>query len=283
MSKDIPVTRTRIIPPRRRGDLLTRNRLLEILSDLLEKKLSIIAAPAGYGKTSLLVDFANSIEYPVCWYTIDSIDRDLYRFLTYFIASIQAKFPEFGHHALASLQNASPENLNIEHLTATIVNDAFETISEHFVIVLDDYHLVNGTPAVEQFISRFIQDVDENCHLIVSSRTLLTLPDFPLMVARSQVGGLSFEELAFQAEEIRNLFQQNFHVALSNQVSEEWYHQTEGWITGLLLSTQMLENIIPDKKCPLPCRCLCPSSDLPEAFVVMERFLTIIILCGWCS
>ena len=248
MSKDIPVTQTRIIPPRRRGDLLTRNRLLEILSDLLEKKLSIITAPAGYGKTSLLIDFANSIEYPVCWYTIDSIDRDLYRFLTYFIASIQAKFPEFGHHALASLQNASPENLNIEHLTATIVNDVFETILEHFVIVLDDYHLVNGTPAVEQFISRFIQDVDENCHLIISSRTLLTLPDFPLMVARSQVGGLSFEELAFQAEEIRNLFQQNFHVTLSNHISEEWYHQTEGWITGLLLSTQMLENTIPDKK-----------------------------------
>lgn len=248
MSKDIPVTQTRIIPPRRRGDLLTRNRLLEILSELLEKKLSIIAAPAGYGKTSLLVDFAASTAFPVCWYTIDSMDRDLYRFLTHLIASIQVKFPKFGHHSLASLQNASPENLNIEHLTSTIVNDAYENISEHFAIVLDDYHLVNGTPAVEQFISRFIQDVDENCHLIISSRTLLTLPDFPLMVARSQVGGLSFEELAFQAEEIRNLFQQNFNVSLSNQISEEWYNQTEGWITGLLLSTQMLENKIPDKK-----------------------------------
>ena len=144
MSTDIPVIRTRIIPPRRRGDLLTRNRLIEILSDLLEKKLSIIAAPAGYGKTSLLVDFANSTEYPVCWYTIDVMDRDLYRFLTYFIASIQKQFPEFGHHSLASLQNASPENLNIDHLCTNIVNEAYETITEHFIIVLDDYHLVNG-------------------------------------------------------------------------------------------------------------------------------------------
>ena len=68
------------------------------------------------------------------------------------------------------------------------------------------------------------------------------------MVARSQVGGLSFEELAFQAEEIQNLFQQNYQVSLSSQISEEWFNQTEGWITGLLLSTQMLENKIPDKK-----------------------------------
>ncbi len=248
MSTDIPVIRTRIIPPRRRSDLLTRSRLLEILSELLEKKLSIIAAPAGYGKTSLLIDFVNSTTFPVCWYSIDTMDRDLYRFLTYFISAIQKQFPEFGYHSLASLQNSSPENLNIEHLSTTIVNDAYETISEHFVIVLDDYHLVNGTPGVEQFISRFIQDVDENCHLIISSRTLLTLPDFPLMVARSQVGGLSFEELSFQAEEIQALFQQNYQTSLSSQISEEWYNQTEGWITGLLLSTQMLQNKIPDKK-----------------------------------
>lgn len=247
MTALIPVTRTRIISPRRRGEILTRKRLLDMLSELIEKRLIIIAAPAGYGKTSLLIDFSNHIEFPVCWYSITDLDQDLSRFLTYFISCIQYRFPEFGQASLTALQSASPDKIDLDHLATVIVNDAYENIAEHFIVVLDDYHLVNGCPPIEQFISRFIQNVDENCHLIISSRTLLTLPDFPLMVARSQVSGLSFEELAFQSEEIQSLFQQNFQTTISNKISQDWLNQTEGWITGLLLSTQMLHKHIPDQ------------------------------------
>ncbi len=236
MDSAIPVTQTRIILPRRRGDLFTRQRLLDILYDLLDVKLAIVAAPAGYGKTSLLIDFANHIEYPVCWYAIDSLDRDPLRFLAHFIAAIQIRFPAFGKKSMAALHSATQGELNIDHLATTIINDAFENISEHFVIVLDDYHLVDGSKPVDQFISRFVQDVDENCHVFIASRTLLSLPDFPLMVARAQVGGLSFEELAFQPEEIRGLFAQNYQIELTPEVCRAWIKQTEGWITGVLLS-----------------------------------------------
>ena len=66
------------------------------------------------------------------------------------------------------------------------------------MLILDDYHLVGENKTINNFASRFAQEIDENCHLILSSRTLLTLPDLPLMVARSQVGGLGFEELTFK-------------------------------------------------------------------------------------
>jgi LuxR family maltose regulon positive regulatory protein len=82
--------------------------------------------------------------------------------------------------------------------------------------------------------------VDETCHLILSSRTLLTLPDLPLMVARSQVGGLGFEELAFTANEIQALILQNYHLTMPESVAVELAQETEGWITGLLLSAETM-------------------------------------------
>ena len=236
----IQVTRTKVILPRRRTDLLTRQRLLDFLNEVLDYRLLILSAPAGYGKTSLLVDFAHQVDVPVCWYALDPLDRDLPRFLAHFIAAISQQFPDFGSQSMAILEAANQAELDIDLLMGTIVNDAYEHIREHFLVVLDDYHLVNDVYKIDLFINRFIQDVDENCHLILSSRTLLTLPDMPLLVARSQTTGLSFEELAFKPEEIQNLVLQNYQVTMPESLANELIQETEGWITGLLLSAQSM-------------------------------------------
>jgi LuxR family maltose regulon positive regulatory protein len=236
----IPVTRTKIVLPRRRPDLLTRQNLVNLLLDLLDNKLTILAAPAGSGKTSLLVDTTQHTNMPVCWYSLDPLDREFKRFIAYLIASISQVFPNFGKSSTIALQSMSETNIDMDRLVATIVNDAYESIDQHFAIILDDYHFVDDQDEINLFISRFVQDVDENCHVVISSRTLLSLPNLPLLVARSQVGGLGFDELAFRAEEIRKLLEQNYHVAVPQSVAEELAHETEGWITGLLLSTQTM-------------------------------------------
>ena len=97
------VTRPRIVVPRRRSELLTRPRLLKSLMDHLDNRLVIISAPAGYGKTSLLVDFVHQLEWPACWYAIDELDRDPLRFIAHFISSIQVRFPQFGRTTLGIL------------------------------------------------------------------------------------------------------------------------------------------------------------------------------------
>lgn len=235
-----PVTRTKILVPRRRPDLLSRTRLLVLLDDLLDYKMTLIAAPAGYGKTSLLVDLAHQVDYPVCWYALDPLDADLHRFILHFILSIQYKFPNFGESSLAILQSAQQVGIDLAHLVTTIVNDVYENISEHFAVVLDDYHLVDTNEEINLFVSRFGQEMDENCHLIIASRTLMSLPDLPLLVGRSQAIGLSFEELAFQSHEIKALLEQNYNQLISDDEAKELVNESEGWITGLLLSAETM-------------------------------------------
>lgn len=234
------MTRTKVVLPRRRSDLLTRQRLLNLLYELLDDKLIIVAAPAGYGKTSLLVDFAENANWPVCWYALDSLDQAPERFLTYFIAAIEQRFPGFGSQAQAALNAALQGAFDIERVVTAIINDIYEHIHEHFLIVLDDYHLVSGTKEIDDFINRFVQDVGENCHLVISSRSLLTIPNMPLLVARSQVGGLSFEELAFSPEEVQALIMEKYSLAVPQSAAEDLARETEGWVTGLLLSAQTM-------------------------------------------
>jgi ATP/maltotriose-dependent transcriptional regulator MalT/DNA-binding SARP family transcriptional activator len=234
----IQVTQTKVILPRRRSDLLTRQRLIDLMFDLMDYKLAILVAPAGYGKTSLLVDFAHHSDLSICWYSVDALSHDIARFIAHFIAAISHTYPQFGKYSLAALEENLQGRFNLDNLVATIVNEAYEHIREHFVFIIDDYHLVHDQKEINYFISRFTQEVDENCHMILSSRALLTLPDMPLMVARSMVGGLSLEELAFQADEIQALMMEKYHLVLSRADAEELYLATEGWVTGLLLSSE---------------------------------------------
>ncbi len=235
---NISVNRAKIVVPRRRSNLLNRKRLLDMLTDILDYRLTLVSAPAGYGKTSLLIDFAHQDEYPICWYALEAVDQDLQRFLAHFISAIQQQFPVFGNNSMAVIKSIWKTDLDANHLITTIVNEIYEHISEHFVMILDDYHLVDSSEEINHFMNHFVQGVDENCHLIIASRNKVDLKDLPLMVGRSQIKGLYFEDLAFQAEEIQTLLQMNYHQSPSEEEIEALYLQTEGWITALLLSAE---------------------------------------------
>lgn len=236
----LPVTRTKILVPRRRPELLTRPRLLDLLNDLLDHRLILVTAPAGYGKTSLLVDFANATPLPVCWYAIDSLDADPLRFITSFIYALQVRFPNLGENCLAALQSMGQDQLNVDTLVSLLIEDTCQYIREPVLFILDDFHQVGSSSQILMFINRFVQQMDDNCHLALASRAQVALPDLSLMLARSQVGALSLEEISFQPDEIQRLLWQNYHVTLSGGEAADLAHKTEGWVTGLLLSTEML-------------------------------------------
>lgn len=232
----IPLSRSKVVLPRRREELYSRPRLLNLLNKSLDKKLILISAPAGYGKTSLLIDLAHNCELPIAWLSLDEFDRECQRFIAYFITAITERFPEFGRQSMEALNAlVSPES-GLESLVVTLTNEIFEKIREHFVLVLDDYHLVENVPLIRDFINRVLKLVDENFHLILSSRLLIYLPDLPRLVAMEEVDGLDFSDLAFRPEEIQALLLSSRGVSLPEKDAQDLADQSEGWITGLQLS-----------------------------------------------
>ncbi len=237
---EIPVTQTKIVPPRRRANLITRGRLVEALYDALDYQLFVISAPAGYGKTSLLIDFASQTEMPVCWYSLEALDQDPLQFTAHFIASIALRFPGFGEPSRRMLQGFREGTFDLRRLISVIVNDIYRNIPEPIGLVLDDFHLVESSQPVVNFVNQFIQQAGDHFHLIVATRKLLALPDLSLMVARSQAGGLGYEDLAFRAQEIQALMLKNYGVTISEATADRLFEETEGWITALLLSAETM-------------------------------------------
>jgi ATP/maltotriose-dependent transcriptional regulator MalT len=231
-----PLIETKFQIPYRRSDLLLRTRLVNNIHSYLDRKLIVVTAPAGYGKTALLTDFANDSDLPVCWYTIDQFDRDLQGFLEYLIAAIAQRFPEFGVRSRAILSQTTDPGKNLVQVVATLVQEIHDKIPEYFVIILDDHHTIEDRDQINEFLDLFITYVDENCHLIISSRSLPALPNFSLLVARRQAAGMGLDDLRFTAAEIQALAEQNFGETLSLNQAENLVQQTGGWITGLQLT-----------------------------------------------
>jgi len=232
----ITLSKTKIIVPRRSGNLLTRPRLLDLMADLLEKKLILLSAPAGYGKTSLLIDLADHAELPFCWLALDPLDRDPQRFLAYLIGALAECFPSVGKQPQSLLNQLKSLEQDAETILVSLTNELYEEVDQHFILAIDDYHLVDEIPAISALVNRFIQLADENCHVILSARIPPNLPELTLLVARNQVDGLSHIDLAFDAEEIQALFAQNHRQHITQEAARELVEQTSGWITGLQLS-----------------------------------------------
>ncbi len=226
---------TKIQVPRQRADLIRRPRLVNYIRSHLDRKLLLISAPAGFGKTSLLAEFTQNIDFPVCWLTIDAFDRDLGKFLEYLIASIHHKFPKFGRRSLQMLRQSKNPAGDLYSLTAILIQDLYENIPDYFVLILDDHQTIEDQETINEFLNMFITYVDENCHIIISSRTLPALPDLSLLVARRQAAGLSIDELRFTSAEVSELVKQNYQMDLRLEQAEVLVKRTNGWITGLLL------------------------------------------------
>ena len=232
----IPVSKIKIRIPHRRRELIGRTRLIESIYEQLEKQLLLVVAPAGYGKTSLLVDLAHDSELPVCWLSLDALDQEPQRFLAYLISAIAEKFPDFGRDSINALKSMTSFEQDGERVLVTLTNDIASHIDEHFILILDDYHLVGDVLIVRQLINRFLQLVGENAHLILAARHLPDFPDMPLLTVRNQIGGLSFEDLVFHPEEIQQLFSQNKDISLSSQDAMKIVEETEGWIAAINLT-----------------------------------------------
>ncbi len=241
MGQRSPVVITRVLRPKRRPDLLRRPRLLDFLHEHIDRKLILVSAAAGYGKTSLLVDFAHDSGLPVCWYTMSEADRDMRVFAEYLIASIRQVFPTFGQRTETFLASAGGGNLDPGSLASVLVNDIYSDIPDYFVIVLDDYYR-GEEEGINFLLDTILQNLPDNCHIILSGRTIprFTPKGMALMVARREIDGLGTNDLRFDASEIRLLLAQHYNQHIPLEQAEMLAREAEGWIPGILLTTHSI-------------------------------------------
>src|SRR5215211_8467351 len=231
-----PLVSTKLHPSQARPKLVARPHLVESLTREPGRRLTLLSAPAGFGKTTLLNKWAKSRadgESYVAWLSLDEADNDPVRFLAYLVAALRRTVEEggFGEAVLAALRSPQPPRL--EALTAALVNE-LAALPGELDLVLDDYYLIDSE-AVHGIVSFLLERLPPNTHLVISSRVDPPLPISRLR-ARGQMAELGPAELAFTPEEAAAFLRGVMELDLSAEDIATLEERTEGWIAGLQLA-----------------------------------------------
>jgi len=234
-----PILATKLYIPLPRPNLVPRWRLIEQLNAVLTSKLTLVSAPAGFGKSTLLASWVAQVDTAhVGWLSLDEADNNLSRFLTYFVAALQSIETDMGQQAMVELQ--SPGEINLENMLTCLINEIVAFPAE-IVLVLDDYHVIE-TPQIDQAITFLLDHLPSQIHIVIASRIDPTLP-LSRLRARGQMIELRVEDLRFTADEAAKLLNQTMGLNLTSQDVEALEGRTEGWIAGLHLAALSMQGL----------------------------------------
>lgn len=239
LAEQILITKLQIppLPPH----LVPRPMLSQRLNATIQNTLTLLSAPAGFGKTTLLSEWATCSPWPVAWISLDESDNDPVCFWDYLITALGRIQAGVGEHALALLH--SQQTLPAEAVITVLVN-AVAAVGQDFALILDDYHLITE-PAIHQALLFLLNHLPARMHLLVASRTD---PPFPLprLRANCRLTELRAHDLRFTQQEVAVFFSRFTGLELSEEIVANLATLTEGWIAGLQLaaiSAQSLPDI----------------------------------------
>ena len=223
------------IPPKQQN-WVTRPRLMQTLDLALSRKLTLLSAPAGFGKTTLVSDWVSQCNMPVVWLSLDKEDADPKRFWLYFITALQGGAKAVGETSLSMLQqaNSSPG----EALLTTLVNE-IAAVPEPFILVLDDFHLADAA-AIDEGLTFLLDYLPPQMHLIMTTREDPGLP-LARLRARAQLNEVRATNLRFTLSEAADFLNQFLGINLAEESIKALEDRTEGWIAGLQLAALSLQ------------------------------------------
>ena len=226
-----PVLKTKLYIPGVRAHHVSRARLIDSMQGIRSCTLTLISAPAGFGKTSLLAEWIAGSSLAVSWLSLDNDDNHPGRFLAYLIHSLQSIDESIGAEAWSMLQ--MPEPPPFQTILTTLINDC-SSLDEHFAFILDDYQSIYAQP-IHEMVSFFLDHCPTQLHLVIATRV-----DPPLPVARLRSRGqmleLRMSNLRFSPEEAASFLNQKMGLDLSARDIEALNARTEGWAAGLQMA-----------------------------------------------
>jgi LuxR family maltose regulon positive regulatory protein len=233
---------TKLYIPTLRPNRVPRPRLTGRMEEGVKGPLTLISAPAGFGKSTLLSEWIQASRRRVAWVSLDAGDDEPVRFLCYTVAALQRLHPGLGTAALAAIsalrhaQTPPPEL--VESVLTGLVNE-IDALGEDLVLVLDDYHLLEN-PAVHQAVQFLLDRLPANLHLVLSTRVDPPLP-LPRLRARGQLTELRAQDLRFTSREAADFLNEAMGLALSPADVEALEERTEGWAVGLQMAALSLQ------------------------------------------
>ena len=234
----LPILTTKLFIPPSRPDLVPRTRLIEQLNFGLSRKLTLISAPAGFGKSTLLSSWvAQNETIKVAWVSLDEGDNDLTRFLQYFVSALQTIENKLGENIIGSIQSSGTPNTEL--VLTTLINEIIK-ITDEMILILDDYHMIESKQ-VHQAVTYLLDHLPINFHLIIATRID---PPFPLarLRARAQMIELRTSDLRFTDDEATAFLNQGMSLGLSEENIIALGNRTEGWIAGLQLAALSIQD-----------------------------------------
>jgi LuxR family maltose regulon positive regulatory protein len=228
-----PILATKLFIPPPRPKIVLRPRLIERLNEGLPsgRKMTLISAPVGYGKTTLVSEWVAGCERPVAWLSLDEGDSDPIRFLTYLVAALQTIVPNIGAGVLRVLHSPLPPPT--ESILTTLLNE-ITTIPDNFILVLDDYHILDSKP-VDNALTFLLEHLPPQMHLVITTREDPNLP-LARLRARGQLTELRAFDLRFTPSEAAEFLNPLMGLNLSAEDIAALENRTEGWIAGLQLA-----------------------------------------------
>ncbi|MEO8288254.1 MAG: AAA family ATPase, partial [Chloroflexota bacterium] len=235
----VPVLATKLYIPPPPVRVVQRSRLVERLNAGLHRKLTLISAPAGFGKSTLVSDWVTAGGSQAAWLSLDEGDSDPARFLTYLVAALRTIAPNIGVGVLGVLQDpqATQPPPNESVLTA-LLNEITTTMPGHFVLVLDDYHVIDAT-SIDQALTFLLDHLPPQMHMVITTREDPQLP-LSRLRARNQLTELRAADLKFTPSEAA-AFLQAMGVNLLAEDVAALERRTEGWIAGLQLAALSMQ------------------------------------------
>ncbi|HSR30532.1 MAG TPA: LuxR C-terminal-related transcriptional regulator, partial [Anaerolineae bacterium] len=232
----ISLLKTKLHIPPTRSELVSRPCLIERLDAGLDRKLTLLSAPAGFGKTTLLSEWVTQLQDPAAWLSLDEADNDGTRFWMYLIAALQTVQASLGQDALTLLQ--APQQPATQTILTTLLNE-IAALPRSTILVLDDYHLISAR-AIHEGIAFLLEHLPPQMHVAISTRADPPLPIHRLR-ARGQLTELRSDDLRFSVDEATAFLNAAMGLDLVREDVEVLEARTEGWIVGLQLAALSLQ------------------------------------------
>ncbi|WAA08765.1 BTAD domain-containing putative transcriptional regulator [Fervidibacillus albus] len=242
MRVPVPIIDTKLTPPMIKKNWIRRPAIMKRLHRIPEYPLTILRSGAGYGKSSALSLFANDFRGNVCWYTISANDDDILPFILHTVHMIRKRYHLFGDDFLTyfdSLENY--RDVELQMLSSRFIRE-LEKVNESVILIFDDYHLVDHSFPINQWMKTVIEHLPKNIHIVISSRRKMKWGFITKWKVSGKLLEINDEYFKVSLEETDLLLRDFYNLPLTEQEITSIYMLTEGWIIALSMIAEHLKN-----------------------------------------